>query len=559
MLGGATARACSSRPLSSPRTCSGCARYAGSLTDLLASLHTPPVELRFGTSGRRGRVRDLSQLEIYINVLAELQYLQSLPTADGGIKRGDAFYVAHDLRPSSTVVVAAEENRGELCQAVIRAIEDAGMSPVNLGAIPTPALTWYALSQNCGSIMVTGSHIPFDLNGYKLNTSAGELLKEHEAPITAHVADVRERIYGQPFGESFFDERGMFREGHRELPRPFDEARLQYMARYTEFFGRTLEGRRVLVYQHSAIGRDMLPELLSALGADVATCGRSETFVAIDTEAIGAEELATIQSFVHDESVFAVVSTDGDSDRPLVLGVEQGRVRFYSGDLVGMAVAKYLDADAVVVPISCNDAIDRSDLAPVLEPKTRIGSPHVIAGMQAALQKGRRAVCGWEANGGFLLGSDITRKGHVLTALPTRDAMLPILAILSAASELGVPVCELFGRMPKRFSKAALLRNFPRETGRRIVAALSPGEQSVETLQRFFTPALGFPGIERVDYTDGIRVYFSNGDVAHFRPSGNADEFRMYAVADTQTRANEIVAAGLAEPDGIVRRMERSL
>ena len=56
-----------------------------------------------------------------------------------------------------------------------------------------------------------------------------------------------------------------------------------------------------------------------------------------------------------------MVSTDGDSDRPLILGVEPDagpapcRVNFYGGDLVGMVVAQFLDADAVVVPISCND------------------------------------------------------------------------------------------------------------------------------------------------------------------------------------------------------------
>ncbi len=89
----------------------------------------------------------------------------------------------------------------------------------------------------------------------------------------------------------------------------------------------------------------------------------------------------------------AVVSIDGDSDRPLVLGVdpETGQVHFFGGDLVGMVVAEYLQADAVVVPISCNDAIDRGKLAPVVEPKTRIGSPFVIAGMEAAWPKGKNA------------------------------------------------------------------------------------------------------------------------------------------------------------------------
>jgi len=44
--------------------------------------------------------------------------------------------------------------------------------------------------------------------------------------------------------------------------------------------------------------------------------------------------------------------------------------------------------------------------------------------------------------------------------------------------------------------------------------------------------------------------------VAHLRPSGNADEFRIYAVAGTQERADQIAEMGAREPDGIIRRME---
>jgi phosphomannomutase len=78
-------------------------------------------------------------------------------------------------------------------------------------------------------------------------------------------------------------------------------------------------------------------------------------------------------------------------------------------------------------------------------------------------------------------------------------------------------------------------------------------------LEEFFTPALGFGLINRLNYADGVRIYFTNGDVAHVRPSGNADELRIYAVADTQSRADAITASGVAEPDGIIRKLERAL
>jgi phosphomannomutase len=161
---------------------------------LRSILKYEPRELQFGTSGRRGKVVDLTQLEVYINSLAELQYLQSLDASEGGIVRGEEFYFARDLRPSSDRFVPEEDGRGEIAQAIVAAVRDAGMHPINLGFIPTPALTYYSLAHGKGSIMVTGSHIPFDRNGYKANSSAGELLKQQEAPINDQVRKVRDRL-----------------------------------------------------------------------------------------------------------------------------------------------------------------------------------------------------------------------------------------------------------------------------------------------------------------------------------------------------------------------------
>jgi len=281
----------------------------------------------------------------------------------------------------------------------------------------------------------------------------------------------------------------------------------------------------------------------------------------------------------------------------LILGGEPAgdgcRVRFFGGDLVGMIVAEYLGADAVVVPISCNDAIDRGPLRDRVEPKTRIGSPFVIAGMARARAKGRQRICGWEANGGFLLGSDLEREGRVLQALPTRDALLPILSVLFSASERGLSLPALFERLPKRFSRAALLKSFPRAVSLKIVERCSPADPTIreavfegrqlrlrdeegrpvaagddltgalrsirELLGSVFLPELGFGEIVRLNYTDGVRIHFGDGEVAHVRPSGNADELRLYAVADSQARADEIARHGVAEPAGLLRKLEHAV
>jgi phosphomannomutase len=42
-------------------------------------------------------------------------------------------------------------------------------------------------------------------------------------------------------------------------------------------------------------------------------------------------------------------------------------------------------------------------------------------------------------------------------------------------------------------------------------------------------------------------------------PSRNPDDLRIYAVSDTQVRAEAIAAMGVAEPNGILRRLQNAL
>ena len=280
----------------------------------------------------------------------------------------------------------------------------------------------------------------------------------------------------------------------------------------------------------------------------------------------------------------AIVSTDGDSDRPLVTAVlpaaeadAQGRrVRFLSGDLLGIVVAEYLNADAAVVPISANDAVERRMRERgVFLRKSKIGSPYVVAALDDIHRAGACArIVGWEANGGFLTASDIALASGTLAALPTRDATLPILANLFAAAELRIGLVALWSRLPARFGRAGLIDDVPVRVSKAMLAQVIPTGESLEadfnqtpapsaawqtikaTLSRFFTPALGFDDIVRINVLDGVRVSFENGDVAHVRPSGNAPQLRIYANSDSQARADQIVELGLREPDGILRQLE---
>lgn len=51
-------------------------------------------------------------------------------------------------------------------------------------------------------------------------------------------------------------------------------------------------GTRITLYEHSSVARDILPEILKSLGAQVRSLGRSDSFVPmIDTEAVRTEDV----------------------------------------------------------------------------------------------------------------------------------------------------------------------------------------------------------------------------------------------------------------------------
>jgi phosphomannomutase len=553
-----------------------------------------PISLTFGTSGLRGLVKDITDLEAYINVKGAIQYL----LGRGDIRAGGSVVLAGDLRPSTNRIM----------RACAQAIVDGGGQVENAGKIPTPALVAHCLSSKRAGVMVSGSHIPFDRNGIKINKSVGEVLKSDEPGITREVERVRAAEYGRTAETSAFDAAGM-------LKRPFDLSPIHggaeegYVRRYLGSFGSGgLSGLRVLVYQHSAVGRDLLPRILRELGADVCTGGRSEAFVPIDTENITDEQLDRLEQLAvaaeaDGPPLHAIVSTDGDSDRPLVaavLSAAEGRahgrrVRFLSGDLLGIVVAEYLKADAAAVPISANDAVERRlGERGVFLRKSKIGSPYVISALNEIHGAGTYArIVGWEANGGFLTESPIALAAGTMAALPTRDSTLPILANLFAAAEERIGLATLWSRLPARFGRAGLIDDVPVpvscailarlvptggtlevdfEAGGRVLDRSRPGAAPVQlepaaaaawleckaTLARFFTSLLGFDEIVRINVLDGLRVSFNNGDVAHVRPSGNAPQLRIYANSDSQARADQIVELGLKEPGGILRQLEKA-
>jgi phosphomannomutase len=443
---------------------------------------------KFGTSGLRGLVSELTPELVADYTRA---FLAACPVGTG-------LWLGRDLRPSSPA----------LAEAVIAAARAEGVGVTDCGAVPTPALALAAMEAGAAAIMVTGSHIPADRNGLKFYVPLGEITKAEEAAILAQL--------------------GRAPGGELAARRAYPNASGDWAARYRRAFGPALAGLKIGVWAHSAVSRDVLVLALEALGARVAVFGALDHFLPVDTEAVSEAIRLDLARWA--KGLDAVISTDGDGDRPLVCDAAGVQV---PGDVLGQITAQLLRADTVVTPVSANSGVEiGGHFAQVI--RTRIGSPYVIAAMQAA---GGRVV-GYEPNGGFLLGYDAMGPAGPLPALMTRDSLLPIVAVLAEARRVGSLAARV-AQEPTRFTCAERIENIPSEVSAALLARIGASETA---LADFLAPLGVIEGLDRVE---GLRVTMAGGDKLHLRPSGNAPEFRVYTEACSRVAATKLMAQAL--------------
>jgi phosphomannomutase len=449
--------------------------------------------IQFGTSGARGLVTQFTA-----NACAA--FTHAFITSITNKFSFQKVAVAMDNRPSSPA----------MAQACINAIENAGYESIYYGVIPTPALAYSAMQDNIPCIMVTGSHIPFDRNGLKFYRPDGEITKADELKI------LNANIEFQSIDT---------------LPELKAETKAanQYVERYTSLFSPDcLNGKRIGIYEHSSAGRDLYPLIFNQLGAEVISIERSDEFVPIDTEAVSDADKVKARLWSEEFNLDFIFSTDGDGDRPLVAD-ETGE--WLRGDILGLLCSLEMGIEAIVVPVSCNTVISKNEKISHVS-RTKIGSPYVIAEFES-LDKEYSRYAGFEANGGFLLGSDIAINNAVLKALPTRDAVLPALMVLVAGLQNGI--APLVNQLPQRFTDSDRVQNFATEKSQEILRK-SLGNES-KLLKMLGCDFL----VSNIDITDGLRMTLSNHDIIHLRPSGNAPELRCYAESDSVDKAKILV------------------
>lgn len=462
--------------------------------------------MKFGTSGLRGLVAELVGASSARYATAFGRFLLSA----GHARIGDRICVAGDFRPSTPGIMAT-------CMG---ALERVGLKPVDCGFIPTPALALYAMANDVACLMVTGSHIPADRNGIKFYTPQGEISKSDELAITA----LADEISGEEIDAS-----------PPKAAEVVTVADALFLARNRKLLERqALLGLKIGIYQHSTVARDAMVSVLTASGAEIVPLGRSERFIPVDTEAVSGETIRSLQRWAQEHALDAIVSADGDGDRPLVADETGEPVR---GDLLGLVTAQFLNARVISTPVTSSSGIEGS--GPYAVHRTKVGSPFVIESMLDACRQGQHGVMGFEANGGVLTASTFKVQGETLQPLPTRDSFLPILAILSRAAKQRKQLSAVVTEIGLPVSLSDRLENFPLSKSVRLMAYL---QASPENLQEFL---VSIGQVLDVSHIDGVRVRLVSGSVLHFRPSGNAPEMRCYVEAPTRQAAAELLRKAL--------------
>lgn len=465
------------------------------------------MDVKFGTSGLRGKSDDLLDGAAAAYTRAFCDYCRRA----GHSKDGDAILVARDLRESSP----------QITSLVLAKIHKCGFVPVDCGAVPTPALAYYAMARNAPSIMVTGSHIPADRNGLKFYLPEGEIDKDDEIAISKLAADQQDNSDARSA-----DTQASFAKTIQA------EVIANFRRRYQDFLpSQALRGLSIGIYEHSSVAVPVLRDLLESFGASTVGFGRSKTFTPVDTEALSDQTVELLTKNAADLNLDAIISTDADGDRPLI--ADRNGIQI-PGDLAGCITAAFIGAHAVATPVTSNSAINSHLKFEVV--RTRVGSPYVIAAMQEITDRlsanGEKIVAGFEANGGFLLATPASVNGQLVTGLPTRDCILPILAVLARIASEGAD--RLRESIGFKNTCSGRIADFPQAKSKGLMGWLG---ESKENMNNFMTL---FGGLAEVDTTDGFRISTLDDRIIHLRPSGNAPEMRIYCEAENDEAAEAL-------------------
>lgn len=472
------------------------------------------MALTFGTDGVRGDARTglkLYDIELLGRVAAKMLTAQaSRSSADGaavsvgvaaGVYRaadGVCFAVGRDQRESSPALAAA----------LLRGAQSAGVEPVDLGVLPTPAVSSWCGKQNMPGAMVSGSHNPWHDNGVKLFTSCGEKLSDvMQVKINEHVQHMM-RVNHALHTQSVLQTQPVLSD--------VCEAQLQAVELHTRSVikslqGRSLDGVRIVVDCANGAASHVARDCFRLIGAEVEVIHNTPNGRNIN-RGCGSLYPEKLQAAVVSSNADAGVAFDGDADR--VIAVDHTGAVVDGDQILAVCAidrrnAGLLKGDGVVVTVMANLGLRRAMAAhDISVVETPVGDRYVHEAM---------------TRHGYMLGGE--QSGHIifLDLASTGDGLLTAVQLLDTMKRSGVSLADLVSSAMKRSPQ--VLVNVPVPPVPQMNVS-SPQLMQLDTLSEILS-GVGRPSAERL--ADSGRVLV--------RPSGTEPVVRVMVEADDMIAA----------------------
>ena len=382
---------------------------------------------------------------------------------------------------------------------------------------PMVSLGVVKLKVQCG-IIITASHNDADYNGFKLRGEHGgpmfdKDLKDVENLIHNDIEIDLELLNWNYLIEqsliNYIDLEGIYLKDMRES---FNLAEIQKSGLKFAFDAMYGSSQNII--------SKLLPGIIAM------HCEVNPSFRGIRPEPIRKNLHELIELVWNKKNIDCSLAVDGDGDRIAVLDREAG---FYDANHLLLLLIHYLAGykqltGKVVVSFSTTCKIEKICRHYNLDiMRTRVGFKEA-----SKIMTEEDVLIAGEESGGIAFGNSI----------PERDAIRAGLTVWQWLVEHGKPLKELFQEVlsitgPFAFERANLDMN--RNARTRIMEKCGNNEYS----------CFGRFQVERFEVFDGYKFFFNENEWLMIRTSGTEPIIRLYAEAETEETAKEIILSGM--------------
>ncbi len=460
-------------------------------------------QIKFGTDGWRGVIaRDFTFDNLALVAQATMDWLHREGLAEKGLVIGyDRRFLSPEFARRVAEIAAGNDIRVWLTDSYA----------------PTPAVSWAVKEQQAGAgVMITASHNPPTYNGFKLKELYGGSARPATTALMEQIVAYNQE-HNRPVHALPFDQ--VLSEGKVEL---FDAATgyLRQLARYVDLERIRKAAIPAVVDPMYGAGSGFLKRLLEI---DEIHGEENPGFGGCPPEPIG-ENLQELRVLLAAGRYRVGLALDGDADR---IGAVDELGRFFSSHAIYTLLLKHLVErkglwGGVVKTVSSTRMIDllaaRYGL-PLFE--TPIGFKHICE-----LMLERDILMGGEESGGLGVA------GHI----PERDGILMGLLLLETVAMSGQGLGEQL---------EAVMADIGQFFYRRLDVAIDNTAKATLLKRLQSEPPTAFAGrrVTAVNFSDGFKFIFDNGDWLLIRPSGTEPVLRLYSEAGDEAMVEQLLRA----------------